>query len=49
MSETYELKAETRERVGKGPPVNFARNGLIPAVIYVTKQAPLAIALSTKK
>ncbi|MCR6500236.1 50S ribosomal protein L25/general stress protein Ctc [Shinella sp. CPCC 101442] len=46
--ETYELKAETRERVGKGSSRELRRNGLIPAVIYGDKQAPLSIALSTK-
>ncbi|WP_018013028.1 50S ribosomal protein L25/general stress protein Ctc [Sinorhizobium medicae] len=48
MSETYELKAETRERVGKGSSRELRRNGLIPAVIYGDKQPPLSIALSTK-
>ncbi len=46
--ETYELKAETRERVGKWSSRELRRNGLIPAVIYGDKQAPLSIALSTK-
>ena len=46
--DTYELKAETRERVGKGSSRELRRNGLIPAVIYGDKQAPLAIAISTK-
>jgi large subunit ribosomal protein L25 len=46
--ETYELKAETRERVGKGSSRELRRNGLIPAVIYGDKQPPLAIAISTK-
>lgn len=46
---TYELKAETRERVGKGSSRELRRNGLIPAVIYGDKQAPLSIALSTKE
>ncbi|MDX3926878.1 MAG: 50S ribosomal protein L25/general stress protein Ctc [Shinella sp.] len=46
--ETYELKAETRERVGKGSSRELRRNGLIPAVIYGDKQAPISIALSTK-
>lgn len=46
--ETYELKAETRERVGKGSSRELRRNGLIPAVIYGDKQAPLSISLSTK-
>jgi len=47
--DTYELKAETRERVGKGSSRELRRNGLIPAVIYGDKQAPLAIAVSTKE
>ncbi|MBP1874110.1 50S ribosomal protein L25 [Ensifer adhaerens] len=45
---SYELKAETRERVGKGSSRELRRNGLIPAVIYGDKQAPISIALSTK-
>lgn len=47
--DTYELKAETRERVGKGSSRELRRNGLIPAVIYGDKQAPLAIAIPTKE
>ena len=47
--DTYELKAETRERVGKGSSRELRRNGLIPAVIYGDKQAPVSIALSTKE
>ena len=46
--DTYELKAEARERVGKGSSRELRRNGLIPAVIYGDKQAPLSIAISTK-
>ncbi|MDF1634678.1 50S ribosomal protein L25/general stress protein Ctc [Mycoplana sp. MJR14] len=46
---SYELKAETRERVGKGSSRELRRNGLIPAVIYGDKKAPLSIALSTKE
>jgi len=48
MSETYELKAEARERVGKGSARELRRNGFIPAVIYGDKQAPLSIALPYK-
>lgn len=48
MSETYELKAEARERVGKGSARAVRRNGKVPAVIYGDKQPPLAIALSYK-
>lgn len=46
---TYELKAQTRERVGKGSSRELRRNGLIPAVIYGDKQAPISIALSTNE
>ncbi|MCJ7993508.1 50S ribosomal protein L25/general stress protein Ctc [Rhizobium cremeum] len=46
---TYELKAEARERVGKGSSRELRRNGLIPAVIYGDKQAPISIALNTNE
>ncbi len=46
---TYELKAETRERVGKGSSRELRRNGLIPAVIYGDKQPPISIALPVKE
>lgn len=49
MSETYELKAEARERVGKGSAREVRRNGKVPAVIYGDKQPPLAIALPYKE
>ena len=48
MSETYELKAEAREQVGKGSARAVRRNGKVPAVIYGDKQPTLAIALSYK-
>lgn len=48
MSQTYELKAEARERVGKGSARELRRNGKVPAVIYGEKQPPLAIALNYK-
>ena len=47
--ESYELKAEARERVGKGSSRELRRNGLIPAVIYGDKQAPISIAISTNE
>jgi large subunit ribosomal protein L25 len=47
--DTYELKAEARERVGKGSAREVRRNGKIPAVIYGEKKPPLAIALSYKE
>jgi large subunit ribosomal protein L25 len=46
---TYELKAELRERVGKGSSRELRRNGLIPAVIYGDKQAPISIVLPSKE
>ncbi len=46
---SYKLKAEARERVGKGSSRELRRNGLIPAVIYGDKQPPIAIALSTNE
>jgi large subunit ribosomal protein L25 len=48
MSQSYELKAEAREQVGKGSARAVRREGKIPAVIYGDKQPPLAIALSYK-
>jgi large subunit ribosomal protein L25 len=46
---SYELKAEARERVGKGSSRELRRNGSIPAVIYGDKQDPIAIALNTNE
>ena len=46
--ETYELKAEAREQVGKGSARAVRRDGKVPAVIYGDKQPPLAIALNYK-
>lgn len=40
MSDTYELKAEAREQVGKGSARAVRRNGKVPAVIYGDKQPP---------
>ena len=40
------LTAEARERVGKGSARELRRNGMIPAVIYGDKQAPVSIAIS---
>ncbi|MBP1852610.1 50S ribosomal protein L25/general stress protein Ctc [Rhizobium halophytocola] len=47
--DTYELKAEARERVGKGSSRELRRNGSIPSVIYGDKQAPISIALNTNE
>jgi large subunit ribosomal protein L25 len=46
--QAYELKAEARERVGKGSARDVRRNGKVPAVIYGGKQPPIAIALPYK-
>nr|WP_272210171.1 50S ribosomal protein L25/general stress protein Ctc [Marinicella sp. W31]MDC2876034.1 50S ribosomal protein L25/general stress protein Ctc [Marinicella sp. W31] len=40
------LTAEARERVGKGSSRELRRNGMVPAVIYGDKQAPVSIAVS---
>ncbi len=47
--QSYELKAEARERVGKGSARELRRRGLVPAVIYGDKQSPLSIALPYKE
>lgn len=47
-NETFVLKAEKRERVGKGSSRELRRNGLVPAVIYGDKKEPISIAISTK-
>ena len=49
MSQSYELTAEARERVGKGSARAIRRNGMIPAVIYGEKKDPLAIAIPYKE
>jgi len=49
MSTSYELTASVRNRVGKGAARASRREGKIPAVIYGSKQAPLAIELSHKE
>tara|TARA_R110002126_G_scaffold92837_1_gene220180 strand:+ start:65164 stop:65874 length:711 start_codon:yes stop_codon:yes gene_type:complete len=49
MSNSYELIAEARERVGKGSSRELRRNGKIPAVIYGDNQPPIAIALPYKE
>ncbi len=46
--ESYTLKAEARERAGKGAARAIRRSGKVPAVIYGDKQPPMTIALSYK-
>jgi ribosomal protein L25, Ctc-form len=45
---TYELKADAREKVGKGSARAIRREGKVPGVIYGDKQPPLSIVLSYK-
>jgi len=45
MSDVLTLKAQPRERVGKGSARAARREGRIPAVIYGNKQAPVSITL----
>ena len=47
--QSYALKAERREKVGKGAARELRRNGYVPAVIYGDKKDPLAITLSRKE
>ena len=49
MSETYTVKAEAREKVGKGAARHLRRNGMVPAVIYGGKQEPQSIAVPYKE
>jgi len=48
MSDEFILKAESRERVGKGSSRALRRSGQIPAIIYGEKETPLAIAVPYK-
>jgi large subunit ribosomal protein L25 len=48
MAETTKVVAKMRDRAGKGGARSSRREGLIPAVIYGDKQAPLMIAVEPK-
>ena len=48
MSEIYELKAEVRERAGKGAARAVRRQGKVPAIIYGDKKPPLPVSLIYK-
>jgi large subunit ribosomal protein L25 len=48
-TEPYELKAEARDRVGKGSARALRRSGHVPAVIYGDKKPPVSIALPHKE
>ena len=49
MSESYTVKAEAREKVGKGAARHLRRNNMVPAVIYGDKQEPISIAVPYKE
>ena len=48
MAETTKVVAKKRDRAGKGGARSSRREGLIPAVIYGDKQAPVMIAIDPK-
>lgn len=48
MAETKVLSAQARDGVGKGAARELRRQGLVPAVIYGDKKAPVTIALAYK-
>jgi len=49
MAATKELKAQARNRVGKGAARELRRQGLVPAVIYGGKQPPVTISIPFKE
>ncbi len=49
MSDTLNLSAETRDRVGKGASRALRRDGRVPAVIYGNKQDPEGIHLNARE
>lgn len=49
MAEGFALKADVRERTGKGAARALRRDGLIPAVIYGNNQPAVAIAVPFKE
>lgn len=49
MSTEFTLRAESRDRVGKGSSRALRRKGQIPAIIYGEKQSPVAIAIPLKE
>ena len=48
MSETTEISAIERTRVGKGSARAARRAGMVPAVIYGDKKSPLSIELEER-
>src|SRR5215207_5856167 len=49
MAQTYELKAEVRDRVGKGAARAVRRQDKIPAVIYGDKKPAIAITVPQRE
>lgn len=49
MSETLNLPAEARDRVGKGASRSLRRTGRVPAVIYGNKEEPLSVHVEEKE
>lgn len=49
MANSYELKAQVRERAGKGAARAARREGLVPAVIYGDKKEAVSINLPLKE
>jgi len=48
MAQAKELKAQARDRVGKGAARALRREGLIPAVIYGDKKPPVTVSITYK-
>ena len=49
MSNENQLKAQARDRVGKGAARELRRNSMVPAVIYGDKKPPFSIAVPQKE
>jgi len=49
MSETLNLPAEARDRVGKGASRSLRRTGRVPAVVYGNNEAPLSVHVEEKE
>ena len=49
MAQATELKAQARDRVGKGAARALRREGLVPAVIYGDKQPPVTVSIAYRE
>lgn len=49
MSKNYALKAESRDRAGKGVARSLRRENKVPAVVYGDAKAPVKISLASKE